>query len=117
MFIFIPEDSGDDIDVTASSSTKGIFSLLNPGVDVNTGSMTGISSIICPGVDAKLIIDGELNIFGGESNVFVVSDDFNIWPFVFIGSGKDRSYEFGCCVNELRLKLLAELLFDNDLIR
>jgi hypothetical protein len=75
MFIFKPADSGDD-DVAAvdSFSTDDIFSLRN----VASSSITGISSVISLGVDDKLIIDAELNIFGGESNRFVVSDDFDM---------------------------------------
>ncbi len=76
-------DIGDDdaVAIVDSISIKGILSLLNLGVDAGSRSTKGISSIICLGVDAILMIDGELNIFGGESNVFVVfivSDDRNI---------------------------------------
>jgi hypothetical protein len=75
MFISKPADSGDVVAVD-SFSTDDIFSLRN--VDVDSSSITGISSVISLGVDDKLIIDGELNIFGGESNRFVVSDDFDM---------------------------------------
>jgi hypothetical protein len=79
----LPVDIGDDdvVAVVDSISIIGILGLLNLGVDAGSRSTKGISSIICLGVDAILMIDGELNILGGESNVlvvFIVSDDRNI---------------------------------------
>jgi alpha-acetolactate decarboxylase len=75
-------DNGDNDDAVAAAvdsiSIKGRLSVLNLGVDDGSTSMKEISSIICLGVDAILIIDGELNIFGGESNVLIVSDERNI---------------------------------------
>jgi hypothetical protein len=118
--MFIPVDTGDDddvADVVDSISITRILSLLNLGVDDDSSSMQGISSIICLGVDSRLIIDDELNIFGGESNVFIVSDDLNIWPFVFVVIGKDFSNELCCFDDVLLTRLLFKLLlFGNDLI-
>jgi hypothetical protein len=73
-------DVDDDV-VVDSISTEGILSLL--ALDSNTNSLSpqGISSMVCLGVDVTLIRDGELNIFGGESNVVVeciATDEFNI---------------------------------------
>jgi hypothetical protein len=73
--MYIPMDVDDDDDnpvaVVDSVSVKGILPLRDLGVDNGSVSTEGISSIICLGVDVTLIIDGELNIFGGESNVIV----------------------------------------------
>jgi len=76
----IPVDAADEDDaVVIIDSISSSFS--NVTVDTGSVSTKGGSSIIGLGVDVILIIDGELNIFGGESNVIgvlTVSDDLNI---------------------------------------
>jgi len=74
-------DVDDDV-VVDSISTEGGFSLRTLDSNTNSFSPQGTSSIGCLGVDVTLMIDGELNIFGGESNVIVEgiggTDEFNI---------------------------------------
>ena len=66
----------DGVTVADSMSSDRTLSLLSLGVDIGSFSGESRSSMTCPGVDSILIIDGELNIFGGELELNV-SEDLN----------------------------------------